>query len=82
MAMRKIEKYFEEQNYFVVLLKRKNYQWEDREEMFTKDQNEQIIRGYANIDLKLNLDVISVDAWDNDAVDRVVEFWKEKNQVD
>lgn len=79
---KRIENKFKEYNYFVVLLKRKNYKWEDREEMFTREQNEQIIKGYATIDLKLSLDVISVDGWDDDAVSRVVEFWKEKNEIE
>lgn len=77
--LKSIENKFELANYFIVLLERKNYEWEARDEMYSKDQNKQVIAGYEDISNELGLDIVTVDAFTPGAVETIYNKWLKKN---
>ena len=77
----KIEELLHKNNYFIVILDRKNYIWEERAEMFTKDDNERVIAGYKKIYDDISIDKMRVDAFDDDTVNAIYQHWLEKNKL-
>ncbi len=67
-------------NYIFVLCKRKNYQWKDRDEDYTKDDNVKVMEKYDEVYDSINLPKIIVDPFDNDADQQVVDFWLKNNE--
>jgi len=76
-----IEMKYDEANAFVVILKRKNYKWEERDEMYTKDDNLKIIKGFDDVYDSISIDKMKVDAFDEESVRMVIQHWIEKNKL-
>lgn len=76
-----IEKAYSDANAFVVLLKRENYKWEDRDEMYTKDDNIKVIKAFDDIYDSLNIDKMKVDAFNEDSLRMVIHHWMNKNNL-
>ena len=76
-----IEKAYGDANAFVAVLKRKNYQWEDREEMYTKDDNLKVIDAFDAVYDTIGLDKMKIDAFDDDSVRDVMQHWIQKNKL-
>lgn len=74
-----IEKYFNERNYVMVYLKRKNYKWIDREEMYTEKDNLTVMSMYDDVFPTITIPKIQVDSFDANSIDVILDFYK-KNQ--
>lgn len=79
-----IEQKIKDNSYFMVIINRTSYEWEERPEEYDKLGNESIIKKYieyAKSNL-LNIDMIFINQ-DNptQAVDLVFNYWLEKNNL-
>ena len=78
--MREIERRFTFANYFVVLINRTGYEWEDRPEEYDKDGNDRVIEAYKDIYAKIGMDKMLISTSNPvDMVGDIVDYWIEKN---
>jgi len=78
---KQIESVYNDRNYCLILLNRKNYKWENRPEMYTEEQNQNVIHSFLSVFNTINMTKLLIDAFDADAIDRAVNFWKQKNKM-
>lgn len=65
--------------YVLVYLKRENYSWTDREEMYTKDDNVKVIERYDEIYPTLNLPRMQIDSFEHGSIDKIIAFYMHHN---
>jgi thymidylate kinase len=75
----KIETSFNNANYILVVLNRKNYEWEDRREMYTKDDNDLVMTKYIEVFDDIDMNKIMIDAFDDSSFAEVLKKWIEVN---
>ena len=78
---RRIENVYDINDYCLILLNRKNFVWEDREEMYTEDQMKYVRESFIKVYDTLSITKTIIDAWDDDAIERAIKFWERKNQI-
>ena len=78
---KRIEDVYNQRNYCLILLNRKEYKWENRPEMYTQEQNDQVIHAFLKVFNTIKLTKLLIDAFDSDAIERAVNFWKQKNNL-
>jgi len=75
-----IEDFLNRCGYILVLCKRKNYKWEDRDEDYTEEDNLKTISKYDQVYDTINIPKVIVDPFDNNAAQQVVDFWLKNNK--
>jgi thymidylate kinase len=76
---RQIEDVYNNRNYCLILLNRKNYVWENRPELYTEEQNKLVIANFLKVFSTLKITKLLIDAFDSDSIEKAVNFWKQKN---
>ena len=75
-----IEDFLNNCGYILVLCKRKNYKWEERDEDYTESDNIKVMNSYDEVFETVKLPKIIVDPFDSDADQQVVDFWLKNNE--
>ena len=74
-----IESILNDNNCILVYLKRENYVWEDREEMYTKSDNDKVIVKYDEVFPRIGIPKMQIDAFNPNAIDDIMMFYFENN---
>ena len=77
----RIEQTLNDCNYVLIYLKRENFEFEDREEMFTRDEMARVMKKYDEVYPTINLPKIQLDAFDADALNMALAFYFKYNHA-
>ena len=74
-----VEGFLRANNCILVYLKRGDYKWIDREEMYTENDNLKIMEEYDRIYPMLDIPKIQTDSFDPNSIEIIMNFYRENN---
>lgn len=73
------ESFLNERKYVMVYLKRENYKWEERPEMYTEEDNVLVIDKYEKMFPTVDIPKMKIDSFEPDAVSKIIAFYQQHN---